>query len=119
MPQEDLLLARQSAGSQETLLTVAPGLAMKWRPFHWVGVSGEDGGGGDRRNKIRREYQALPSVLEGDERKCLSKEERRPCEKKTCAYVFMRLNKSQVSGDTDPITTLMPRSVVSLLDMSR
>lgn len=55
--------------------------------------------------------------LEGKMRKCLSKE-RRLCAKEIRAYLFTPPPQSQNElGDTDPVILLMPRSVVSLLDM--
>lgn len=45
---------------------------------------------------------------------------RRLCERKTCAYLFTLFNKSQGEPeDTELIIKLMPRSVLSLLDMKQ
>ena len=54
----------------------------------------------------------------GDLYRYLSKEERKSCQRKACAYLFLLLDKSQAElGDTDLTIILMPRSSMPLLDM--
>lgn len=56
----------------------------------------------------------------GDLYRYLSKEERKSCQRKTCTYLFLLLDKSQAElGDTDLIIIFMPRSSMSLLDMKQ
>lgn len=84
------------------------------------------GAGGDRRKYGREQrlsFEKAPPVgdlegVGGDLHRYLSKEERKSCQRKTCAYLFMLLEKSQAElGDTGLIVIVVPRSSMSLLDM--
>lgn len=73
--------------------------------------------------KLRLPFEKAPPFgdfegMGGDLYRYLSKEERKSCQRKTCAYLFLLLDKSQAEpGDTDLVIILMPRSSMSLLDM--
>ena len=57
-------------------------------------------------------------MIGGDMYRYLSKEKRKSCQRETCTYLFMLLDKSQAEpGDTDLIIIFMPGSSMSLLDM--